>query len=432
MAKFRILIFTKPPLPGNVKIRLIPALGTEGAATIHREMAEYTFRWAHSLERSKLCSVEVWFKEGRPAMEKWLEFDWPLREQRGVDFGARMFNAFFDVFRDGCRRAVVVGTDCPELTGAHLRRVFKALDDYDVVLVPTKDGGYSLIGLKNPEPELFFRIPWGSNRVLEMTMERARSEGLTVKQMGEVRDVDYPQDLAVWTKVKQGRLSIILPTLNDEKSLPVDLERIEKDGQTEVIVADGGSTDRTAEIAKSLGARVIVSRTGRAGRLNAAAETAGGSILLFLRPGIQLPPGYASLAREVMQNPYVAVGAFPIRIDPGPVSPGQKEVEALSFDRLRIPFDRRLLFMRASLFRELGGCRELPLFEEKELFKRARRWGEAALASEPAVYSARRFSRPGVLRAKIINRMIHAGWTLGVSPKRLAELYSGRSEKNQD
>jgi hypothetical protein len=80
----------------------------------------------------------------------------------------------------------------------------------------------------------------------------------------------------------------------------------------------------------------------------------------------------------------------------------------------------------------LGGCRDLALIEEEELFKRARRWGEAALASEPAVYSALHFSKPGVLRAKIINCMIHAGWTLGVSPKRLAELYSGRSKKNQD
>jgi rSAM/selenodomain-associated transferase 1 len=434
MADNRLLIFAKPPLPGKVKSRLIPALGAEGAASIHREMAEYTLGWAAAFRNKKNWTVEAWFSGGRKAAVEWLREGWDLWEQRGVDIGARIFNAFFDVFRAGCRKAVMVGTDCPELTAAHVRRAITALNDHDVVLGPTREGGYCLVGLKEPRPELFFGIPWGTKQVLETTLLKAREEGLSVRRMEPLRDVEYPQDLAVWNRVKNGNLSIIIPTLNEGEALLPTLDRIEKDARTEVIVSDGGSGDHTMDTARSWGARIVVSSSpDRGAQMNKGAQAAGGSILLFLRPGTQLPENYASLIRDAQKDPEISIGAFPVRLEKKSLSLSSEDKAVTGYSRKRYPaWGEQVLFMRNSLFRELGGFREIPNLEDLDLTRCALKWGDLALLSSPVFASLSRQANPEKLNDRMRKRLAVMGYKLGLSPRILAALFSMSSRKGPE
>lgn len=417
MADNRLLVFTKIPRPGEVKSRLVPALGVEGAAKIQREMAEYTLNWARAFQKKRNWAVEVWYAGGRKKAVEWLDDGWSLWEQRGVDIGARIFNAFFDVFREGCRKAVMVRTDCPELTAAHVRRAFSALDNHDVVLSPTRDGGYCLVGLNAPRPELFSGIPWGSKSVLKATLEKIKEEKLEISSLEPMRDVVYPQDLAVWSLVKNRSLSIIIPTKNAGESLIPCLDRIEKDGHTEVIVSDGGSTDGTRDKARSWGATLAVSRRAEKHLLlNAGAEAAAGSILLFLRPGFLLPEGYAHKIRDVQDDPSVSIGAFPIREEQKnlPFPTGSRAAGGF-IRRKRIPWGEQEPFIRRSLFRELGGFREMQGLEQADLIRRALAWGDLALIPASVSTSLVGQLEPEQRDGGLKKRLKPMGWNIGLS-----------------
>jgi rSAM/selenodomain-associated transferase 1 len=125
-------------------------------------------------------------------------FDLPagveVRIQRGEDLGARLVAAFDELLRVS-DRAVVMGSDCPDLDPETIRMAFAALDDHALVLGPARDGGYYLIGLKAPAPALFEGIAWGTERVLAETLERARRLGLATRSLEVLADLDTPDDL---------------------------------------------------------------------------------------------------------------------------------------------------------------------------------------------------------------------------------------------
>src|SRR6267154_1329728 len=120
-----------------------------------------------------------------------------LHEQRGSDLGQRMAHAFAHVLgrSDASGRCVLVGSDCPAQTVQDLEQAAGALDAHDLVLQPAQDGGYVLIGLRSVRPELFEAIAWGSDRVLDQTVQRAASLGLTLWRLRTVPDLDTEADL---------------------------------------------------------------------------------------------------------------------------------------------------------------------------------------------------------------------------------------------
>lgn len=190
-----IMIFCKAPVPGKVKTRLLPSLSAAEAAEVHRELSRRALKTA---AESGLCRVQLWcaptsrhpfFAElasGRAGV---------LREQQGADLGARMRHAFDTAF-SRYRRAVIIGCDCPSLTAADLDRALAALADSSrCALTPAEDGGYVLIGLNRPAPSLFTDMPWGSDRVLHLTLERLRRLRREVVQMDCRWDVDTADDL---------------------------------------------------------------------------------------------------------------------------------------------------------------------------------------------------------------------------------------------
>lgn len=190
-----VLVFCRTPQPGRVKRRLIAALGADGAARLHQRMTARTVNQALAAD---VGPVQVWCT---PTV-KHIFFDAlerdrriALKEQSGNDLGARMHHAFLRVLAE-FEAAILVGSDCPGLTVEDFRSAALHLTGRcHAVLTPTEDGGYALIGLSQPAPELFRDVCWGSPKVLETTRARLSVKGYQWTELPIRRDIDRPEDL---------------------------------------------------------------------------------------------------------------------------------------------------------------------------------------------------------------------------------------------
>lgn len=188
-----LLVFARTPVAGQVKTRLIPVLGAEGAARLYERFLLRTLETAVGAAPGR---VQLWCTPttDHPFLERCArEFDVKLRLQSGRDLGERMDHALSACIDTG---AVLVGCDCPELTVEDLESAASWLSDgTPVVLGPSEDGGYYLIGLCTPVPGLFEDVHWGRPSVLEVTRARLRDLGLRWRELPTRWDVDRPADL---------------------------------------------------------------------------------------------------------------------------------------------------------------------------------------------------------------------------------------------
>jgi len=190
-----LIVFTRYPEPGKTKTRLIPILGADDAANLHRQMTEGVITQVKELQD---ISIEVHFTGGdHQLMQEWLGDNIVYRQQSEGDLGWRMQTAFQIAFNNGMEKVVIIGSDCPLLNSQVLESAFQALLKNELVLGPATDGGYYLIGLNRLLPELFTAINWGSNEVFEQTVKIAKSLNLTVAYLTTLSDVDRPEDLAI-------------------------------------------------------------------------------------------------------------------------------------------------------------------------------------------------------------------------------------------
>ena len=429
----RLILFARYPVPGQAKTRLIPALGPEGAARLHRRLTEHAVAVARAAGRGARAGLTICFT-GAPRRDfrRWLGADLAYAAQPVGDLGARLRHAFSSAFRDGARRVIVFGADIPDISPQILIQAFAGLDAHDVVLGPAADGGYYLIGLKRDVPVLFSGISWGTELVRGQTHAVIGSLGLSVAELPTLGDVDLPVDAAalrndprfadVWTG--SPLLSVIVPTLDEAAGLGRTLEQLRHATDVEIVVADGGSRDATREIAATAGVRVIVVTGGRAAHLNAGAATSHGRFLLFLHADTLPPAGYAEVIRRALEDPRVAAGAFGFRIDgPGAALRLVEWGANLRSALLLLPYGDQGLFLERRVFDELGGFSPLPIMEDYELVRRLRRRGAVVTLDDAAVTSARRWQRLGALRTTVRNLAMIAGYSAGVPPERLARLY---------
>ncbi|MBQ0934403.1 TIGR04282 family arsenosugar biosynthesis glycosyltransferase [Ideonella paludis] len=193
-----LAVLAKAPVPGLAKTRLIPALGAVGAARLQRRFTQRTLRTAL---RSGLGPVALWCapqvqhrffqalrRSGVPLA---------LHAQPEGDLGLRMLTAL----QAGCMHGptLLMGTDCPALSAAHLKTAAQALQEgADVVCQPAEDGGYVLIGMRQPQPLLFTDMPWSTAEVMPQTRARAQAAGLRLHELPPLWDVDNPEDLPRW------------------------------------------------------------------------------------------------------------------------------------------------------------------------------------------------------------------------------------------
>jgi rSAM/selenodomain-associated transferase 1 len=202
----RLIIFTRYPVPGAAKTRLIPALGAEGAANLHQQMAEHTLAQARKLQASGSVTVEVRFAGDDIArMQAWLGDDLSYQEQGAGDLGDRLARAAQSAFNQGSTRVIIIGTDCPALDTPVLQQAFHQLQQRDLVLGPAVDGGYYLVGSRRFIPEIFQEIAWSTDQVLHQTVHKAEQLGLAIAYLPLLSDVDYPSDLEIWEQVRRSK-----------------------------------------------------------------------------------------------------------------------------------------------------------------------------------------------------------------------------------
>lgn len=197
MEKEKLILFVKAPVPGRVKTRLAPTLTYEKAAELYRSWSREIFK---RVRDSSFLSIEIAY-EPHPDFPtpEWLNGEGDSTDfflQNGAHLGEKLLNAFGRAFENGTERAVIIGSDSPGLPVDYIKDAFVALEKYDLVLGPTKDGGYYLVGLKNKaDPALFKNIAWSSSKVLFQTMEAAKALNFKLRLLPEYFDVDVADDL---------------------------------------------------------------------------------------------------------------------------------------------------------------------------------------------------------------------------------------------
>ncbi len=189
----QVAVLAKAPIEGRAKTRLASQVGPERALAAYRAVGELVVGRV-ALE----VPVCVWFDPpGAEAdMRSWLGEDLEFRPQPRGDLGRRIAYAFDRHFSEGAERVLAIGADAPGVDATTIRSAVRGLDVADVVLGPAFDGGYYLIGLRAPCPELFRSVPWSTADVLRITLETCEKRHLRTCQLEPLRDLDGAADLA--------------------------------------------------------------------------------------------------------------------------------------------------------------------------------------------------------------------------------------------
>lgn len=197
-----LLVFARVPALGRVKSRLAAGVGEPAALAAYHELLAIT---RTAIVEAGMPAT-IWLADAAGPEPTATE----TQEWAGLaaccqppgDLGERMTAAFAAAFAAGASRVAIIGTDCPGLRASHLRQAFALLEEHDVVLGPATDGGYYLLGMRQPQPELFRNKTWSTASVLADTLADAQRLGHSVALLPELRDVDTADDLAAWRAKK--------------------------------------------------------------------------------------------------------------------------------------------------------------------------------------------------------------------------------------
>jgi rSAM/selenodomain-associated transferase 2/rSAM/selenodomain-associated transferase 1 len=422
----RLIIFGRYPVPGLTKTRLIPALGPAGAADLQRRLTENILETVRMFARPREIEVEICFAgDSKQKMRRWLGSGAILSRQVPGNLGERMQAAFLDAFQRGADRVVLLGTDIPQLRTDHLEQAFDALTENDLVIGPSTDGGYWLIGLNHPV-DVFEGIKWSIDSVFGQTLALAKEQELRVKTLSSLNDIDTAEDLKQVLPEWAGKgpyVSVVIPALNEAVNIEATIKSAMHE-DAEIIVVDGGSIDNTVEIVSSAGVRVLTGPQGRAVQQNLGAKIATGRVLLFLHADTLLPTGYVNHIFEILMDRKTVAGAFRFKTDLD--HPSMKLIELMTNIRsryLKLPYGDQGLFILKSVFESVGSFPEVPIAEDLFLIRRLSKYGRIRIAPAHALTSARRWQTLGLFRTTLINYIILIGCWLGVSPGALASMY---------
>ena len=189
-----VVVMAKAPVPGYAKTRLIPALGADGAAVLALWLLNRTMAAALAarLGPVELCCAP---DTSHPAFNAWAnELGVKLTSQGEGDLGERMARVF-ERWQPAASQVLLIGTDAPRLDASVLCAAAHALQTQDAVFVPAFDGGYALIGLRQPAPQLFIHMPWSTSQVMQLTRERLHAGALRHAELAALHDIDEAADL---------------------------------------------------------------------------------------------------------------------------------------------------------------------------------------------------------------------------------------------
>lgn len=425
MTRVPVCIFAKPPIAGEVKTRLAePARAAELARAFLADTCDAVraVPWADAIVATT-----------GPLDSSVLT--WP---QGDGDLGARVERVLRRALASA-PIAIAIGADTPGLPREFLDRARGALTTADAAIGPTDDGGFYLLALRRCPDGLLTDLPWSRSDTFAATLARLHDRGLSTVVLDSWFDVDRPHDLERLRALLNARvivaprthallatptISVVMPVLDEERRIEAALAPL--DGFHEVIVADGGSSDRTVELARVGGAHVIAAPRGRGPQMNAGAAIATGDVLLFLHADTQLPRDAADHITRALAQPNVVAGAFrtwTVADEPRPWFAPLLHLADVRSRITRYPYGDQAMFVRSHVFRAAGGFPNIPLMEDLELSRRLWQHGRIERCAASVRVSGRRFIARPIMYTAMVNvfPLLHRA---GVSPQRLARFYA--------
>ncbi|MEJ7780150.1 MAG: TIGR04282 family arsenosugar biosynthesis glycosyltransferase [Daejeonella sp.] len=188
-----LIIFVRHPELGSVKTRLAKVIGEEKTLHVYNLLLEHT----RTVTRPVNCRKFVYYAGSIPEHDQWDLPGYTKRQQFGADLGERMLNAFTELFKQGFKRIMIIGSDCYQLRPAHLDSAVSSLEENDAVIGPTFDGGYYLLGMNMLTPEIFRDKAWSSSLVAKQTIETFTRHNLSYHVLRQLHDVDEAADLEI-------------------------------------------------------------------------------------------------------------------------------------------------------------------------------------------------------------------------------------------
>jgi rSAM/selenodomain-associated transferase 1 len=186
-----LLIFIKNPEEGKVKTRLAQSIGDEKALKVYKELLRITKSVTDRLN----CDHQVWYSKFIIEDDLWNDVSYEKRLQKGNNLGQRMKNAFSRAFEEDYKKVIIIGSDCPDITKEIIQQAWGELDKNELVIGPSKDGGYYLLGMTSFQPKLFNNKSWSTSSVLNETLKQADGLGLSYRLLPELNDIDTKEDL---------------------------------------------------------------------------------------------------------------------------------------------------------------------------------------------------------------------------------------------
>ncbi|MBQ3370044.1 MAG: TIGR04283 family arsenosugar biosynthesis glycosyltransferase [Mogibacterium sp.] len=433
------VVFTREPVPGTTKTRLMPYYSAEKCAELHKCFLKDLSREVKRVD----ADIIVAYTGGEPVfLRKTFGSRAAYIAQRGNNLGQKMENAFADAFALGYENVILTGTDIPELKADSVNSAFEMLDSCDIVLGPTSDGGYYLIGMSSLHHEAFDVKLYGVSTVFEETTGSIRSSGFSVSIADEYSDIDDKEDIAgLMERIRGDRsvagpdtrrflmeniaVSIIVPLYNEELTVNTMMDQLRpyKD-EAEIIFVDGGSSDATLTLIGDE-FRVISCERGRGRQLNEGVAASCGDVLFFLHCDSVLPKGFlGEIKRCMMRKPF---GCFGVRFDSNNFFMLTNRIISNYRAALGgVAFGDQGMFIERKLFFDEGMFPEIPVMEDYEFSIRMKKRGyRPAMARRRILTSSRRYGKGtvSIVKTEMLMFYLRMLYRMGEDPSRLKQRY---------
>lgn len=438
--KRAVIVFTRVPVPGRTKTRMMPYFSPVECARLHENFLKDIAQECEKVNADIFVCYTP--QRGKAYLKTIFKGVVDYIPQMGAGLGERMYQAIGYVLGKGYDSCVLIGTDIPELKASDMEYALRLLDVNDVVFGPTVDEGYYLVGMKRPIREAFEKKTYGTGNVLEQTVVPLKEMGLTVGYVRRLQDMDDREDITCYRSrmrvqkslqktytgrylLKKQKISVIVPVYNEEttiEKLQEQLLPLQK--KCEIIFVDGGSTDATISMIDP-SFKILRSPKGRANQMNLGARESKGDILFFLHSDSELPKKPLEEIREVMKD-YEA-GCFGITFHSRQFFMWTCRV--ISNHRIKdrkVMFGDQGIFITRELFFEAGMFPNLPIMEDYQFSLTLKEMGVKLGIARHRIYTSdRRFPKKTIPQLKVMWKMnrLRKMYRDGVPIETISKLY---------